>query len=375
MDLSDKAMQLKPAGMSPEEWATRLELAACYRAFDWLGWTELIYNHITLRVPGPEKHYLINPYGLWYTEVTASNLVKVNLAGEVVDVDGVEQLEAHRVARALGTGLHAGVAVGHGADADERAHLLVGHQHAVGVGDEDALAAVGVARHHLHDRAADATALIDVVYEPLRTFATPEESLAHAEPRIHEYGDDGNIHKAVAMQFGDVDAAIAGADHVFEDTFFYEGNTHLALEQHATVALKDPEGKLVVHSSTQTPHYLHRALAKTLGLPAAHIRVIATPNGGGFGGKSDPFNHEIVVAKADVSDAAAMARVVDDAERQFGRIDGVFHTAGVPGGGAIQPAADCTVQTMATASSTAAMAAIQEPPSASRCAEAKPSWR
>jgi 4-hydroxybenzoyl-CoA reductase alpha subunit len=139
---------------------------------------------------------------------------------------------------------------------------------------------------------------IDVAYEPLQTFASPAESLAHPEPRIHEYGDDGNIHKIVALQFGDVDEAIDGADHVFDDTFFFEGNTHLPLEQHAAVALKDPDGKLVVYSSTQTPHYLHRALAKALALPPAHIRVIATPNGGGFGGKSDPFNHEIVVAKA-----------------------------------------------------------------------------
>ena len=146
--------------------------------------------------------------------------------------------------------------------------------------------------------AGDAVNLIDVTYELLKTIATPEESLATAEPRIHDYGDDGNIHKAVAMQFGDVDAAIAGADHQFDDIFFFEGNTHLPLEQHATVALKDPDGKLVVYSSTQTPHYLHRAMAKTLQMTAAHIRVIATPNGGGFGGKSDPFNHEIVVAKA-----------------------------------------------------------------------------
>ena len=80
--------------------------------------------------------------------------------------------------------------------------------------------------------------------------------------------------------------------------FFFEGNTHLPIEQHAAVAVKDPDGKLVVYSSTQTPHYLHRALAKALEMPAAHIRVIATPNGGGFGGKSDPFNHEVVVAKA-----------------------------------------------------------------------------
>ena len=85
---------------------------------------------------------------------------------------------------------------------------------------------------------------------------------------------------------------------MFEDTFFYQGNTHLPIEQHAAVAAKDPDGKLVLWSSTQTPHYVHRALAKALGMPAAHIRVIATPNGGGFGGKSDPFNHEVVVAKA-----------------------------------------------------------------------------
>jgi len=146
--------------------------------------------------------------------------------------------------------------------------------------------------------AAEAVGLIHVEYEPLRTFATPEESLEYPEPRIHEYGDDGNIHKAVALQFGDVDAALAASDHIFEDTFFFEGSTHLPIEQHAAVALKDQDGKLVVYSSTQTPHYVHRALAKSLAIPAAHIRVIATPNGGGFGGKSDPFNHEIVVAKA-----------------------------------------------------------------------------
>src|SRR5438874_3934040 len=146
--------------------------------------------------------------------------------------------------------------------------------------------------------AFEALDVIDVEYEPLRTFATPEESLEHESPRIHEYGDRGNIHKLVSLEFGDVGRALADADKVFEDTFFYQGNTHLPIEQHAAVAAKDPDGKLVLWSSTQTPHYVHRALAKALDLPAAHIRVIATPNGGGFGGKSDPFNHEIVVSKA-----------------------------------------------------------------------------
>ena len=85
MDLSEKLLRLKPAAMGGEEWQIRLELAALYRAFDWMGWTEAIYNHITARVPGGERHYLINPYGLNYNEVTATNLVKVNLAGEAVD--------------------------------------------------------------------------------------------------------------------------------------------------------------------------------------------------------------------------------------------------------------------------------------------------
>jgi 4-hydroxybenzoyl-CoA reductase subunit alpha len=163
----------------------------------------------------------------------------------------------------------------------------------------DPVAAV-VARDEL--TAFDALDLIDVEYEPLHVIASPEESLAHTaesgEPRIHDYGERGNIHKIVSLGFGDVEKAFADADLVFEDTFFYQGSTHLPIEQHAAVAAIDPDGKLVLWSSTQTPHYVHRALARALDLPAAHIRVIATPNGGGFGGKSDPFNHEIVVSHA-----------------------------------------------------------------------------
>ncbi len=146
--------------------------------------------------------------------------------------------------------------------------------------------------------AFEALDAIDVEYEPLRTIADPKDALRHPEPRIHQYGEEGNIHKRVAFNFGDVDEALEQADHVFEDTFFFEGNTHLPLEQHASLAAVDADGKLTLWSSTQTPHYVHRALAKVLQIPAAHIRVIACPNGGGFGGKSDIFNHEIVVCKA-----------------------------------------------------------------------------
>ncbi len=146
--------------------------------------------------------------------------------------------------------------------------------------------------------AEEALSFVDVKYEPLPTISSPEEALTKAEPRIHDYGDVGNIHKAVSLSFGSVEQGFAEADHVFEDVFHYAGNTHLPLETHASVAALDPDGKLTIWSSTQTPHYAHRAIAKVLGLPPSRVRVIATPQGGGFGGKTDPFNHEIVVCKA-----------------------------------------------------------------------------
>ena len=147
------------------------------------------------------------------------------------------------------------------------------------------------------DTAEEALKLIDVDYEVLPSAMSIDEALARPEARIHDYGPRGNVHKEVSFDFGDVEAGFAEADHVREDTFFFEGNTHLPMEQHAAVGSFGPDGKLTLWSATQTPHYVHRALAKVLEMPSSHIRVIACPNGGGFGGKSDPFSHEIVVCK------------------------------------------------------------------------------
>ena len=79
------AVVSKPSNMTDAEWGARQQLASCYHLFDYLGWSEAIFNHISLRVPGPEKHFLVNPFGLNYDEVTASNLVKVDLTGKNVD--------------------------------------------------------------------------------------------------------------------------------------------------------------------------------------------------------------------------------------------------------------------------------------------------
>src|SRR2546426_8358855 len=112
------------------------------------------------------------------------------------------------------------------------------------------------------DAAFEAMDLIEVEYERLQPIASIEEALDTPEPRIHSYGDSGNIHKRVALEFGDLEAGFAEADLIREDVFFYEGNTHLPLEQHAALAHFDADGKLTLWSSTQTPHYVHRALAK-----------------------------------------------------------------------------------------------------------------
>ncbi len=88
MDMFESALRARPAQMSEGEWKARLELAACYRVFASMGWTELIFNHITVRVPpenaGGARRYLINPFGLHYSEVTATNLIKVGIDGEPV---------------------------------------------------------------------------------------------------------------------------------------------------------------------------------------------------------------------------------------------------------------------------------------------------
>ena len=81
--MHDTARSVKKLPMTEGERKARIELAACYRVFDMLGWTEMIFNHITLRVPGPEPRFLINPFGLHYREVTASSLVLIDLDGNV----------------------------------------------------------------------------------------------------------------------------------------------------------------------------------------------------------------------------------------------------------------------------------------------------
>jgi 4-hydroxybenzoyl-CoA reductase subunit alpha len=146
------------------------------------------------------------------------------------------------------------------------------------------------------DTAVRALELIVVEYEPLHAFLEPEDALRQAEPKIHE-DKKNNVSKHVLLDFGDVDAAIAGADVTVEGDFGFHSTTHAPIEPHCAVARVSPDGVLTVWSATQITHYVHRALAKVLGLPEQQIRVIQPCLGGAFGGKSDPFSLEFCVAK------------------------------------------------------------------------------
>jgi 4-hydroxybenzoyl-CoA reductase alpha subunit len=155
----------------------------------------------------------------------------------------------------------------------------------------DPIAAVAATDEWTADEALE---LIDVQFEQLPAVMSIDQAIkAEGEP-VH---GKSNVHKTVALEFGDTDEALRASAHRREDTVFFEGNTHLPMEQHAALAQVAADGKLTLWTSSQTPHYVHRALGKVLEMPMSRIRVIATPNGGGFGGKSDIFAHELVAAK------------------------------------------------------------------------------
>ena len=138
------------------------------------------------------------------------------------------------------------------------------------------------------ETAAEALELIAVSYRPLPACLGIME--AAAEPP----GPDGRLHKAIAYEFGERPAAAAAVERT--DLFFYEGNTHLALEQHAALAVWEDD-KLTLRCSSQTPFHLRQIVAKVFGISEERVRVIVPSLGGGFGGKLDPFSHDICAAE------------------------------------------------------------------------------
>ena len=109
MNINAQVQDIDAQAVSEAEWKLRVQLAAAYRLVDHFGWCELIYAHLTARVPGPDEHFLINPYGLNYDEITASNLVKIDVNGEKVGAS------SHTVNEA-GFIIHSAIHMNHSAD-------------------------------------------------------------------------------------------------------------------------------------------------------------------------------------------------------------------------------------------------------------------
>ncbi len=167
----------------------------------------------------------------------------------------------------------------------------------------DAVAAVAAVDE---DTANAALERIEVEYEPLPVYLTPEEALtdeAAALP-IHEAkpgkkgieGENGNVLKHVHLEFGDVDRLMAESDVVVEGEYFFHGTTHTPIEPHCAIARLKEDGGLELWSSTQVPHYLQREIARVLDLDVAKVRVVQPAVGGAFGGKSEPFDLEFAVS-------------------------------------------------------------------------------
>jgi 4-hydroxybenzoyl-CoA reductase alpha subunit len=140
---------------------------------------------------------------------------------------------------------------------------------------------------------------IDVDYEELRTFLKPQDALKNVSPELKLHPDTrhaSNLQKEVTQEFGNVDEAFSQATHQASGDFRFVGVTHAFTEPHCVIASYEADGRLTVWSATQVPHYLHRDLAAVMDMPMHKIRVIRPMVGGAFGGKSDPFPHEMIAA-------------------------------------------------------------------------------
>ena len=154
------------------------------------------------------------------------------------------------------------------------------------------VAAVAAASEEIADAAIR---LIEVEYEELPALTTAAQALADDAPRIHEHRP-GNIEKEYHHVFGSPEAGFAAADLVVEDCFYHPRVTHAALEPHGTVARYEGGGRYVIWTSTQTPRHIQRGVATALDVPESSVRVVPTAVGGGFGGKSETFPHDVAAA-------------------------------------------------------------------------------
>ena len=148
--------------------------------------------------------------------------------------------------------------------------------------------------------ALEAVRLIEVEYEVLDSIHDMRKGLDDSKNPIHDRGQyhigESNVQKRVFQEFGNISEMIPNSVANHKSNWLFAGVNHGFTEPHAVVADWDPSGRLTLYTPQQVPHYVHRALADVLEIPMHQINVYRTFVGGGFGGKSDPFPHEMCAA-------------------------------------------------------------------------------
>ncbi|TDI87385.1 MAG: aldehyde oxidase [Caldithrix sp.] len=147
------------------------------------------------------------------------------------------------------------------------------------------------------ETALAALQLLEIVWEKLDPVLRLDDGLKKTDEPIQDKTENGtNIHKSVEQHFGDVPGTIKSSKYAITKDFDFVGVTHAFTEPIASIAHFDADQRLIIWSAQQVPHYLHRALTEVMEMPMHKIRVIRPMVGGGFGGKSDPFPHEMIVS-------------------------------------------------------------------------------
>lgn len=261
---------------------------------------EVAFNHVGKRMPLKDAYRKVTGEGVYSDDIKFPGMLHCRILratkphAKIVKLD-TSKAEALEGVRAVVTG----------ADAEKRFGVLPVSQDELTMAREkciyngEPVAAVAADSEEI---AAEAIWLIEVEYEELEEFLSPRKSLKEVEPdlRIHEKSDKKhpgtNIHKAVDQEFGDVEGSFKDAAAIVSGKFNFDGISHGFTEPHSVVAHWDADERLQLYTPQQVPHYTHRALAKVLNMDMHRIQVTRTMVGGGFGGKSDPFQHEMIVA-------------------------------------------------------------------------------
>ncbi len=264
--------------------------------------------------------------GAWKVTGRANYGDDIRLADELI---GRILRSPHHYARVLSVdtsqaeALPGVVAVATGADAQNRFGVLpvTKDEHAMAV---DKVRHIGdlVAAVAAEDEATalQALNLIEVEYEILDSIHDMRRGLEDSDDPIHDRGKyhigESNVQKRVFQEFGDLASVADSTVASSRADWFFEGVNHGFTEPHAVVADWDPSGRLTMYTPQQVPHYLHRSLADVLEIPMHQINVHRTFVGGGFGGKSDPFPHEMCAAIL-ARKAGRPVRITFDREEVF----------------------------------------------------------